>query len=277
MPWYQLTYASSDDNGAGPGGWQVQGQAPADMPESVRELLRSQVVTRLLEVVPTDEFASSAELEARAHRLVFKPVDDGLAWWHAATAGKDATGRPGNVFTHGVVLTNSAGALRPIDLWRSPDWLVPFGAAEVARACIDEFGRPGPLDREAAVASIHDHAEALESLVAAVAWMFEESQRHVVLMTENVDEFALWVSAVSHLTAPALARQIPFVTFERAADGGNELPSSGFVGVPVQDTPNLREVYADNILVLRPSELPEEPVDDFWEYDGQRWPSEDSR
>ena len=48
--------------------------------------------------------------------------------------------------------------------------------------------------------------------------------------------------------------------------------SSGFVGVPVQDAPNLREVYADNILVLRPSELPEEPVDDFWEYDGQRWP-----
>ena len=92
MPWYQLTYALSDDNGAGPGGWQVQGQAPADMPESVRELLRSQVVTRLLEVVPTDEFASSAELEARARRLVFKPVDDGLAWWHAATAGKDATG-----------------------------------------------------------------------------------------------------------------------------------------------------------------------------------------
>lgn len=272
MPWYQLTYGSSDDNGPDPGGWQIQGQAPADMPESIREQLRAHVVTRLREVVPTDEFASSAELEARTRRLLFCPVEDGLAWWHAAPAGKDATGRPGNVFTHGVLLTQPAGPLRPIDLWRSPDWLAPFGAGEVARACIGEFGRPGPLDREAAVVSIHAHAEALESLVAAVTWMFEEPGRHVVLVTDTVDEFALWVSAVSHLTAPALARQIPFVTFERPADGRNTLPSSGFIGVPMQDAADLRGIHDDDILVLRLGELPEEPVDGFWEYDGQRWP-----
>ncbi|WP_308289857.1 hypothetical protein [Mycolicibacterium mageritense] len=52
--------------------------------------------------------------------------------------GSDSTGRPGNVFAH-VVLDRTPFAApqrRPIEWWRSPQWVRPFGAAAVGRATI---------------------------------------------------------------------------------------------------------------------------------------------
>ena len=94
---------------------------------------------------PLPDYPTPADCERGPRRLAYRPMGaESAAYWHTVPAGTDATGRPGNVFAH-VILDRDAGAdgdLRPVQRWRSPGWVRPYGAPEIARAVLPPAG-PG--------------------------------------------------------------------------------------------------------------------------------------
>jgi hypothetical protein len=216
--WAQMTYTSADSpDVTGRGGWGVK-EATSDLTPLMVDRLRSGVSTRLDGVPELSKFPSDKELAARARRMAYRLDDERVTLWHAVEAGNDASGRPGNVFAHVAVEPVEGTATRPIEYWRSADWLVPFGAPEVANARIPSALRPdGIINREAFLDFIEvgERLFVLRWLLDAVAWAVRTSST-AVLVTETADEAAGWLAAFSYLTAPQLAQQISFVTFERA-------------------------------------------------------------
>ena len=269
--WFQLTYASVEKNADRPGGWGVAAASP-NLPPDVRDRLLAGVVNRIDELVPTDEFAKRHELDARVRCFSYKPDVQGGTWWHAVVAGKDATGRPGNVFTHALTVTELEPGLRPVDLWGSKEWLMPFGATEVAAARL-----PASVEREPAALSGPEFAlrqprAAVEAVLAAVISCFQNSQP-LVLAADSQGTFIDWLRAVSYLTSATVAAQIPFSTFVRAAT----LPAWGrqfeILGIPRED---LAAVLASSVgasapLVMDLADLPQSQIGESWEYAGQRW------
>lgn len=271
VPWQQLTYASVEASAGRGGGWGVTGKTPG-LRESDLETLKHGIVTRLDEVTPTDEFAKREELDRRDRRLTYRPLGGGGAWWHAVAAGKDATGRPGNVFTHAVLIDDAPRALRPIDLWRSPDWLAPFGAKEVTNAKVGAFGRIGPVSDDFLTLAL-EHPEATEALLSAVTTCFE-SDRSLVLAGATTDDFVGWLRVISYLTSHSIAWQIPFSTYVRASELNDADQGFQIVGLPHLD---LDEVLASvgsgtgSGLVLDLADLPTDRLGDHWSYGGQTW------
>ncbi|MEP7193213.1 MAG: hypothetical protein ABI903_10140 [Actinomycetota bacterium] len=252
--WSQLTYTSADSpDVAGRGGWGVKESTP-DLTPLMVDRLMSGVSTRLEGVPELSKFPSDGELAARARRMAYRLDDGRVTLWHAVEAGNDASGRPGNVFAHVAVEPLEGTATRPIEYWRSTDWLVPFGASEVAKARIPSALRPeGAVSREAFLDFIEvgERLFVLRWLLDAVAWAVGTSSS-AVLVTESADEAAGWLAAVSYLTAPQLAQRISFVTFERA----HALPfaaQQGFrvICLPRVDLSRLDEMQ-DPFLLLDP-------------------------
>jgi GTPase-associated protein 1, N-terminal domain type 2/GTPase-associated protein 1, middle domain len=216
--WGQMTYTSADSADiSGHGGWGVKESTPGLTPRMVERLM-SGVSTRLDGVPELSNFPSGPELAARARRMAYHLDDGRVTLWHAVEAGCDASGRPGNVFAHVAVEPAEGSATRPIEYWRSADWLVPFGAPEVAKARIPSALRPdGAVSHEAFLDFIEvgERLFVLRWLLDAVAWAVETSSS-AALVTDTADEAAGWLAAFSYLTAPQLAQRISFVTFERA-------------------------------------------------------------
>jgi hypothetical protein len=214
--WAQMTYTSADSPHA-PGGWGVK-ETTADLTASMVERLMSGVSTRLDGIPELSTFPSDRELEARPRRLAYSLVDGRVTLWHAVEAGNDASGRPGNVFAHIATETAQGTATRPIQYWRSPDWLVPFGAPEVANARIpSSLSADGVVNPDAFLdfIKVGDRLFVLRWLLDAVSWAVRTSSC-AVLLTETPDQAVGWLAAFSYLTAPQLAQQMSFVTFERA-------------------------------------------------------------
>ena len=236
----QLTYTSFD--GGGVGGWQIKDQCGLSAEE--QELLRSRIDPQLDAGVELTRFPSPDEAAQFPRRLVFGPDDvdggrpglDGLkgravAWWHHAPAGVDGSGRPGNVFAHvlldrsPVAAASSAGprpaVIRPIDLWRSPGWLSPFGADAVRDAMLGpEPPQPGAaVSVKRVVAFLLDLAHyrlgVLGVLLDACAAALNGGPT-VVLATESTDTAALWVASVTYLMSAFSAQRFGFSTLERA-------------------------------------------------------------
>lgn len=265
--WQQLTYASVEASRVRGGGWSVI-DTTTTLLEQDRETLEQGIVTRLDEVTPTDEYAQRDELEGRDRRLTYRPTGGGGAWWHAVTAGKDATGRPGNVFTHAVLTDEAPRSLRPIELWRSPDWLTPFGASNVNDAKLGEFGRPG-LHGEDWLTLARENAEATEALLSAVTSCFEQD-RPLVMASAATDDFVAWLRVISHLTSHSIAWQIPFSTFVRASELAGLEAGFQIVGLPLADLPDALAM-AERALVLDTTDLPTDRVGEGWVYAGQSW------
>lgn len=278
--WGQLTYTSADAM-AGAGGWESGGwgikETGAGLSEAVLAQLRTGVTTRLVEVVETSQFASGEQLQARPRRLTFRTIDRLPMLWHAASAGPDATGRPGNVFTHAAAQAAPDPGLRPIGYWRSPDWLAPFGMAEVTAARLGQL-RPGAaVTRETVLAFVRepDRLFCLEWLLAAVSHALR-SRMSLVLATDTPDEAALWLGAISFLTGPGLAQRVSWTTFERA-DGVEESAARGLtvICVPRADVQTLLDAQPPGTLVVDPAWDLGEPVGDRWlSRSGQAFPTE---
>jgi hypothetical protein len=259
--WVQLTYTSADAIAGVKGGWGVKETTPADASPDIVADLRDGVTTRLDEVVETTQFASEAELAARARRLVFKVTNGVLTLFHAAAAGLDATGRPGNVYNHAAALVPDDLSVRPIDYWRTPDWLEPFGAAEVTAARLGEL-RPGTtITRSSTIAFLRDGDRVfnLEWILAAVSRACLTNST-LALVADTADEAASWIGAITYLTSPGLARRLSFVTFERASRlGDSALAGLRIVAVPRVDLPAL-EAMTGSVLVVDPTWSLEDPA-----------------
>lgn len=267
----RLTYTSLHGvNAAGTrisaGGWQIV-EEDGELDREEREQLRARVATQFDAGVEIPRFPTPEQIAELPRRLVYAPVDPGTtrgaaAWWHAGPAGPDATGRPGNVFTH-VVLDRTPGAaepaaVRPVQLWRSPDWLAPYGADQVSRARLGDRPRPEPgtmITADAVIRFLLDPTQfrfgVLAALLDATAAALAGGPR-IVLITESTDRAALWTGAVSLLMAARQAAGFSFSTLERISSVPNVFDQGVQLAcVPVVDQDQVAAAAADPRSPLR--------------------------
>lgn len=256
----QLTYSSFDRGQGAGGGWQVKDTSGA-LTEEEREFLRARVATQFDTAEPLPQFPTPAEVATLPRRLLYVPGEHGTgAYWHSAPAGSDGSGRPGNVFAHAVLDRDVAGAdpvLRPIELWRSPEWLSPYGSEQVLAATLaaGELPRSGAVLNRASMLDFlldpgHWRIGALCGLLDGLAAALGEGPP-VVLLVDSADEGAQWFGAVSQLMSAGTARTIGWSTYERGS-GLTALWRKRVVlaAVPRQDR---AEIDPDTVLLLDPS------------------------
>jgi hypothetical protein len=223
----QMSYTSFDTAGSA-GGWRVK-QTAGDLADPEQTLLLSGVHTGLNAVKPMPPYPTLEQLQQIPRRLAYRRVNrDNACYWHTVPAGADHTGRPGNVFIH-ALLDRAAGEpdalYRPIELWRSPRWLYPYGPTAVARAELpaDPPGPGGVVTRDSVVEFACDTATwrlaTLFGLLDAVAAAIDGGPL-VVLGVDSVDTAAHWIGLVSFLMSPGTARMLNFSTFDRAEQLG---------------------------------------------------------
>jgi GTPase-associated protein 1 len=223
----QMSYTSFDTVGS-TGGWRVK-QTAGDLADPEKTVLLSGVHTGLNPVNPIPTYPTLEQLQQLPRRLAYRRVNrDTACYWHTVPAGADHTGRPGNVFVH-ALLDRAAGELdalyRPIELWRSPRWLSPYGATAVARAELPaDPPRPGRVvTRDSVVEFACDtgtwRLATLFGLLDAVAAAIDGGPL-VVLGVDSVDNAAQWIGLVSFLMSPGTARMLNFSTFDRAEQLG---------------------------------------------------------
>lgn len=144
----------------------------------------------------------------------------GGCYWHSSPAGADESGRTGNVFVHALLdrgTDGSAGGRRPVELWRSPTMLIPFGIAEVTAARLPVLpAEPSPVVSRAAVVRFLTSFEVdrISVLTQVLSALGERRTEPLVLGVATPDEGALWVAAVSYLLSPDMSREFSFVVWE---------------------------------------------------------------
>jgi hypothetical protein len=223
----QLSYTSFDTAGSA-GGWRVK-QTAGDLADREQAVLLSGVHTGLNPVQPIPSYPTHEQLQQIPRRLAYRRVNrDTACYWHTVPAGADQTGRPGNVFVH-ALLDRAASEpdppYRPIELWRSPRWLYPYGATAVARAELpaDPPGPGGVVTRDSVVEFACDtrtwRLATLFGLLDAVAAAIDGGPL-VVVGVDSVDNAAQWIGLVSFLMSPGTARTLNFSTFDRAEQLG---------------------------------------------------------
>ncbi|GAB3594416.1 hypothetical protein CFAEC_11825 [Corynebacterium faecale] len=265
MRWTHVTYASFKGT-AGRGGWKV-GSWSAHATREDLQLIAEVSPTHIETVRPFDDFISSEEIEALPRRFEYRPLTEQRSLlMQSVPAGKDATGRPGNVFTHAVIDADLDSALQssyPISLYRSADLLTPFRAAAVNTAELaDDLGepRPGPMSDltlswmmvDSMFGNRRQHFHQLQDVLQA-------GERTAVLVLNNTNEAAYWIQALSSTLTPNEARRLlHYSTFERAVTlpaRDKSVEASSLFVVPGSD----RELLVDrpDIIIIDP----EQPVE----------------
>lgn len=242
----QLTYTSFDRPGeSSGGGWQVK-EATGRLDPDEQETLRGGVVTRFESPHPFPRFPTLEEVQDRPRRLMYVPGEyrRGI-YWHTVPAGADASGRPGNVFAHCVLDRAGAetDAVRPIERWRSHDWLVPYGADEVADAVLPADA-PRPAEyvcRKAVLDFLLDpdtwRIGVFSVLLDGVARALDGGSP-VVLGCHTPDDAALWIGAVSHFMSSGTAARLGWSTFDRLYSVDDAVARGAhLVTVPLEDLP----------------------------------------
>lgn len=226
----ELTYTSYDAAGSA-GGWQIKEQHGGLSNDETR-LLVSQVQTAFEPPQPLPPYPTPEQVAALPRRLAYRNAGaERGVYWHSVPAGADATGRPGNVFSH--VLLDRGGAqpgpgYRPIQLWRSPGWLCPYGKAAVAAAQLPPEP-PGPsvaVTADSVVEFALDTSTwrlgVLLGLLDAVAAAMTAGPP-VLLGVHSPDAAAHWIGLISFLMSAGTARTLNFSTFERVGPSTHAL------------------------------------------------------
>ena len=264
----QLAYTSFDKPGS-VGGWQIKEVSGALSAAEAQKLVAG-VRTAFDAVDSLPTYPIPQQLERGPRRLAYRRIDAHSAgYWHTVPAGPDNTGRPGNVFAHALLDRDPEAAprCRPIQCWRSPQWLCPYGAAAVARAVLpDEAPRPAAaVTKDSVVAFALDTSTwrlaTLFGLLDAVGAALDGGPA-VVLGVESTDAAAQWIGLVSFLMSPGTAACLNFSTFDRADQLGLELQSTQHLtAVPVVDLPGIPAgvVVIDETATLSLGELGGEP------------------
>ena len=262
----QLSYTSFDAAGT-VGGWQVKQTAGGLTTEEIQTLVAG-VRTVFNPVRPLPAYPTTQQLADGPRRLAFRRVDrDAAGYWHTVPAGPDSTGRPGNVFAHAVLdRAPDHSPRRPIEWWRSPRWLCPYGPPAVSGAALPD-GAPEPggvVTRESVVTFALDPSTwrlatllgLLDAVAAALA-----GGRPVVLGVESTESAAQWIGLVSFLMSAGTAGTLNFSTFDRAEQ----------LGLAVQGQQHLTAVPLADLDRLPPDALVISETDTLWlgELDGQ--------
>lgn len=224
----QLTYSSFDRNDGAGGGWQVK-QTVGDIDEAEAGLLSSRVQTQLDTGSELPKFPTTAEIEELPRKMTHAFAGGGAgtverATWHVCPAGNDASGRPGNVFAHVVLdrMPDPTEVLRPVERWRSEQWLTPFGPEQVLAAQLASTEPPtdGPVDRRTISTWLFAPRKWRFGLLTVLldgvlASLRDLSAPRVVLAVDDVDEAANWIAAVSLCMSAGTSRNFCFSTLER--------------------------------------------------------------
>lgn len=263
----QLTYTCFDVAGTA-GGWQVK-QTSGDLtPQEIDELVAGvRTVFRAVEPLPT--YPTPQDCERGPRRLAYRPVSVGAAFWHTVPAGSDATGRPGNVFAHVLLdrIPAERTAVRPIQLWRSPDWVRPYGAPEVARAMLpsDQPVPGGVVTADSAVDFVMDTSTwrlgTLCGLLDATAAALQGGPP-VVLGVDSPESAAQWIGLTSFLMSAGTAARLSFSTFDRSDEVSPDVHTGHHLtAVPRGDLASLppQVVIIDEASMLSLGELDGEP------------------
>lgn len=212
--WGQLGYASTK------GGFGVHAESGLDHDE--RDLLIAGCNPgRKSFGVELPLLADASQVARFPRNLSYRWVPKvGGCYWHSSPAGADESGRTGNVFVHALLDRGREGQLlagRPIEVWRSPTMLIPFGIAEVTAAVLPQLPSV-PSDvvtRDQVVRFLTsfevDRLSVLRQVLPALA---EPRTRPLVLGVASPDEGALWVAAISYLLSAQAAREFSFVVWE---------------------------------------------------------------
>lgn len=217
----QLSYTSFDRAGVA-GGWQVKETTGGVTAEEARVLVAG--VTAMTPAAALPAYPTPDQIAALPRRLAYRHLDEhGGAYWHTAPAGADGTGRPGNVFAHVLLDRRPRWALsRPVQRWRAPEWLAPFGVHVADAALPARPPQPGTAVTAARVMEfvcdsstwrIGTLCVLLDALAAAL-----DTDTTVILGVDSPDRAALWIGAATFLMAPETAISVGFSTFDRIED-----------------------------------------------------------
>lgn len=222
-----MTY-SSFQSAAG-GGWQVGDALHASQQD--RELAKQHAVTRMVTSQEIDVFLPAQEINKLPRRCDYIVSEGSGVFVHAMPAGRDATKRPGNVFSHVVIDHDPIleAAAHPIQWYRSDDLLQPFGHRAVNEAVL----RPNLAEPEVAnqfgdffvawmmvrgMSGEPDQGDRLDVILRMQDLLFEP-ERLAIVLVDDTDEAARWIAALSS-TMPRedAATNLQFSTFLRAAE-----------------------------------------------------------
>lgn len=219
-----LIYTSFDDGSGTGGGWQVK-DVSGGIDSAEREILTGWVKTRFDLLPALDRYPTPADVDGRQRRLMYAKVSCGAAYWHTVEAGTDGSGRPGNVFAHVVLDREIASAeppFRPIELWMSPTWLIPYGPVNTRSATVDSVELPalgGAVTRDRVIDFLLDASVfrlgTFQVLLDAVAHSWDGGPP-VVLLVEDSASTVLWIGAVAYFMSPGTSRSFSWSTHDRA-------------------------------------------------------------
>lgn len=247
--WSQLTYSSFGR--AGGSGW---GFGPSvNLQDGDIQLAQKYVRGDIWPVQKIDDFLNASEVAELPARFEYIPLPGrggehkSALYVQTVPAGRDGSGRQGNSFTH--ILINHDVEMRqggeyPIAAFRSPDLLTPFlsknvDAVELAQ--LEDVPRRNPsFNVEFAWTLVREMGEDRFCYVLEALDAISGAARVPVLLVENAQQAFIWLSVISSLTSPDMARQqMRLSTFERAAsfDGQNFYDDRGrvIVAAPVED------------------------------------------
>jgi hypothetical protein len=215
----QLTYTSYRPAEATSGGWQVKDRI-GDLDQATVDALVSRIgkLTDLGRDLP--KFPTSQQLAAMGRRFAYSRFLDGAAMWHGTAAGVDGSGRTGNTFSQAAYADgpNPTGGRRPIEYWRSPSWLTPWGPTQVRDASTPatDFPVPGGVVTRQEILDFIDDFDApnnrLDMVPVLVDALVQESVkgRPVLLGIGDQEQAALWIGSVCLFFSPVEALRVGF-------------------------------------------------------------------
>lgn len=224
--WAHLTYSSFQ--AASGGGWQVGDALHASQKD--REMTKQYAVTRLVTPQEIDVFLSAQKINNLPRRCDYV-LDSGCGVFvQAMPSGRDATKRPGNVFSH-VVIDHSPtepAEAHPIQWYRSDDLLQPFGHRAVNDSSLPAgLAEPKPNQYgELFVAWMmvrgmsggEDDRDKLDVLLR-VQDLLSAPPRLAILLVDVTDDAARWIAALSStMSREQAATSLQFSTYLRAAE-----------------------------------------------------------
>ena len=210
--WAHVTYASFR-NRAGSGGWHTGPSVEATSEEEA--LVMEYAPTSVVPTAPIDDFISAGEIAELPRRFEYLPLGDRGLFMQSVPAGKDATGRPGNVFTHAAIdrdLAEPLSATYPVNLYRSPDLQTPFRIAEVEAVELDpqlQEPRPGPLtDLSVAWTMVTTMLGNRSGALFRLQDVLSEGETTPVLVLKSSNEAVYWLQVLSSTLSPAESRRL---------------------------------------------------------------------
>lgn len=257
----QMIYASLA-SGAGRGGWQIK-----ETRGSLSQAERDAIVARILTSFDLDprlpDFPTEAQIAERPDRLSYALLGDIGVYWHTTDAGRDATGRPGNVFAHIVVDRAQADEITaaPIDLWGSALWLRPYGPQAVSAASLPDSVVPQSNPRMSTAASIRFLMAKLarQGLFRVLLDAVDDALvggRPVVLLTTSHDDSAAWIAAVSHFLPLPTTHRFAWTTHDTASYAVIDIERGvHLIAVPAHTVTD--DAHFPNAVVIDDAEQPE--------------------